>query len=107
MWRGVTRGLVFTLVSLIAATALAQQQPTGFVGALDWPDPTATQSGVVYISGWAYDVQQISRIEVYVDESLVTDDDIAFNAGTHTRVMRMPYREFERLVAPHHVHMMH
>ncbi|HXR62571.1 MAG TPA: YbaK/EbsC family protein [Rudaea sp.] len=46
-------------------------------------------------------------IEVYVDESLVTDDDIAFNAGTHTRVMRMPYREFERLVAPHHVHMMH
>jgi Ala-tRNA(Pro) deacylase len=46
-------------------------------------------------------------IEVYVDESLVTDDDIAFNAGTHTQVMRMPYREFERLVAPHHVHMMH
>jgi Ala-tRNA(Pro) deacylase len=46
-------------------------------------------------------------IEVYVDESLVTDDEIAFNAGTHTEVMRMPYREFERLVAPHHVHMMH
>lgn len=46
-------------------------------------------------------------IEVYVDESLVTDADIAFNAGTHTEVMRMPYREFERLVAPHHVHMMH
>ncbi len=46
-------------------------------------------------------------IEVYVDESLVTDDDIAFNAGTHTEVVRMPYREFERLVAPHHVHMMH
>jgi Ala-tRNA(Pro) deacylase len=46
-------------------------------------------------------------IEVYVDESLVTDADIAFNAGTHTEVVRMPYAEFERLVAPHHVHMMH
>ena len=46
-------------------------------------------------------------LEVYVDESLVTDADIAFNAGTHTEVLRMPYREFERLVAPHHVHMMH
>ena len=46
-------------------------------------------------------------IEVYVDESLVGDADIAFNAGTHTEVLRMPYREFERLVAPHHVHLMH
>jgi Ala-tRNA(Pro) deacylase len=46
-------------------------------------------------------------IEVYVDESLVTDAEIAFNAGTHTEVMRIPYAEFERLVAPHHVHMTH
>ena len=46
-------------------------------------------------------------IEVYVDESLVSDADIAFNAGTHTEVVRMPYSEFERLVAPHHVHLMH
>lgn len=46
-------------------------------------------------------------LEVYVDESLVSDADIAFNAGTHTDVVRMPYREFERLVAPHHVHMTH
>jgi Ala-tRNA(Pro) deacylase len=46
-------------------------------------------------------------IEVYVDESLVSDADIAFNAGTHTEIVRMPYSEFERLVAPHHVHLMH
>lgn len=46
-------------------------------------------------------------IEVYVDESLVSDADIAFNAGTHTEIVRLPYREFERLVAPHHVHMTH
>lgn len=68
MWRGVTRGLVLLLVSLVAATALAQQQPTQFVGALEWPDPAATQSGVVLVSGWAYDVQQITRIELYVDD---------------------------------------
>jgi Ala-tRNA(Pro) deacylase len=46
-------------------------------------------------------------LEVYVDESLVTDSEIAFNAGTHTEVVRMPYAEFERLVSPHHVHLMH
>lgn len=46
-------------------------------------------------------------LEVYVDESLVGESDIAFNAGTHTEVVRMPYAEFERLVAPHHVHLMH
>jgi Ala-tRNA(Pro) deacylase len=46
-------------------------------------------------------------LEVYVDESLVSDADIAFNAGSHTELVRMPYREFERLVAPHHVHLMH
>jgi Ala-tRNA(Pro) deacylase len=46
-------------------------------------------------------------LEVYVDESLVSDADIAFNAGTHTEIVRMPYSEFERLVAPHHVHLMH
>jgi len=46
-------------------------------------------------------------LEVYVDESLVSDADIAFNAGTHTEIVRMPYSEFERVVAPHHVHLMH
>ena len=46
-------------------------------------------------------------LEVYVDESLVSDADIAFNAGTHTEIVRMPYSEFERLVSPHHVHLMH
>ena len=45
-------------------------------------------------------------LEVYVDESLVNDGEIAFNAGTHTDVVRMPYDEFERLVTPHHVHLM-
>jgi len=46
-------------------------------------------------------------MDVYIDDSLAADTDIAFNAGTHTEVLRMPYREFERLVDPKHVHLMH
>ena len=48
-------------------------------------------------------------IEVYVDESLAPNADakIAFNAGTHTDMMRIAYREFERLVQPKHVQLTH
>lgn len=46
-------------------------------------------------------------MDVYVDDSLAGDSDIAFNAGTHTEVLRMPYREFERLVEPKHVSLTH
>lgn len=42
-------------------------------------------------------------IEVYVDHSLAADREIAFSAGTHTEVIRMPYRDFERLVRPRHI----
>ncbi|HEY2829215.1 MAG TPA: hypothetical protein VGJ88_03800 [Thermoanaerobaculia bacterium] len=69
MWRWVTRGLVLTCASLIAAGALAQSQPTGFVGGVDLPDPTVVQSGVVLVKGYAYDVQQLTRIELYVDDA--------------------------------------
>jgi N-acetylmuramoyl-L-alanine amidase len=68
MWRWVTRGLVLTCASLLAAGALAQTQPTGFVGGVDLPDPGVTQSGVVLVKGFAYDIQQVSRIELYVDD---------------------------------------
>ncbi len=37
---------------------------------------------------------------VYVAESLAEDDEIAFNAGTHTELIRMQYADFERLVKP-------
>jgi N-acetylmuramoyl-L-alanine amidase len=69
MWRWVTRGLVLTCASLIAAVALAQSQPTGFVGGVDLPDPTVVQSGVVFVKGYAYDIQQLTRIELYVDDA--------------------------------------
>jgi len=39
-------------------------------------------------------------MDVYVDESLAADPDIAFNAGTHTEMVRLPFADFERLVHP-------
>lgn len=39
-------------------------------------------------------------MEVYVAEKLAEDKEIAFNAGTHTELIKMAYRDFERLVKP-------
>ncbi len=39
-------------------------------------------------------------MEVYVTPGLAADERIAFNAGTHTEVFQMAYRDFERLVHP-------
>jgi Ala-tRNA(Pro) deacylase len=39
-------------------------------------------------------------MEAFVDESLSQDDEIAFNAGSHTELIRLAYRDFERLVTP-------
>lgn len=66
MWRWVTRGLVLTVVSALLGPALFAQ--TGFVGALDFPDSAAVQSGVVLVRGWAFDPAQITKIELFVDD---------------------------------------
>lgn len=39
-------------------------------------------------------------LDVYVDPHLALDQEIAFNAGTHTELIRMAYQDFERLVKP-------
>jgi Ala-tRNA(Pro) deacylase len=39
-------------------------------------------------------------MDVFVDESLSEDDEIAFNSGSHTELMKLAYRDFERLVKP-------
>lgn len=40
------------------------------------------------------------NLPVFVDQSLTRDEDIVFNAGTHTQTVRMKYAEFVRLVQP-------
>jgi Ala-tRNA(Pro) deacylase len=39
-------------------------------------------------------------MDTYVTESLTRDKEIAFNAGTHTEVIRMSYDDFARLATP-------
>lgn len=40
------------------------------------------------------------EVPVIVDESLAEDDEICFNAGTHTELIRMAYADFDALVKP-------
>ncbi len=39
-------------------------------------------------------------MDVYVERSLAEDEEIAFNAGNHRELIKMAYRDFERLVKP-------
>lgn len=39
-------------------------------------------------------------LEVVVADRLAKDDEIAFNAGTHTELIKLSYGDFERLVKP-------
>lgn len=40
------------------------------------------------------------RVPVYVDACLAREGRIAFNAGTHTAVVEMAWKEYERLTTP-------
>jgi Ala-tRNA(Pro) deacylase len=37
---------------------------------------------------------------VYISDQLVDDDEIAFNAGSHSELVKMSYRDFANLVTP-------
>ena len=37
---------------------------------------------------------------VYVDKELTEDDEIAFNAGSHSELVQLAYRDFDKLVHP-------
>ena len=39
-------------------------------------------------------------LPVYVDQTLTRDEEIVFNAGTHTQTVKMKYADFARLVQP-------
>lgn len=39
-------------------------------------------------------------MKVFVSQALREDDAIAFNAGSHDELIRLPYAEYERLVHP-------
>jgi Ala-tRNA(Pro) deacylase len=39
-------------------------------------------------------------MDVYVSEELEADDEIAFNAGAHTELLRLSFEEYKKLVHP-------
>ena len=39
-------------------------------------------------------------MDVYVAESLTEDEKISFNAGSHSEIIQMDYRDYEKLVKP-------
>lgn len=39
-------------------------------------------------------------LDVYVAQKLTEDDEIAFNAGNHRELIKMKYKDFDRLVHP-------
>jgi Ala-tRNA(Pro) deacylase len=39
-------------------------------------------------------------MDVYAGQTLAEDDEIAFNAGSHTELIKLSYKDFERLVKP-------
>jgi Ala-tRNA(Pro) deacylase len=39
-------------------------------------------------------------MDVYVSNLLAEDEEIAFNAGSHTELVKLAYKDFERLVKP-------
>jgi Ala-tRNA(Pro) deacylase len=39
-------------------------------------------------------------MQVFVDQRLREDEQIVFNGGTHTELVKIPYSEYERLVHP-------
>jgi Ala-tRNA(Pro) deacylase len=39
-------------------------------------------------------------MDVYLATPLAQDEEIAFNAGSHTELIKMPFHDFERLVKP-------
>jgi Ala-tRNA(Pro) deacylase len=43
-------------------------------------------------------------MQTYVADSLAEDDEIAFNAGSHTELIRMAYADFEQAARPQVLH---
>jgi Ala-tRNA(Pro) deacylase len=41
---------------------------------------------------------------VFVSDELAENDQIVFNAGTHTEVVKLAYRDYDRLVGPKILH---
>jgi Ala-tRNA(Pro) deacylase len=85
-----TRGIDFDLLAMeTKADSAVLADEEDFKG--KFPD---TEIGAMPPFGNLY------GIEVYVDSSLTKDKEIAFNAGSHTELIKLSYKDYVRLVKP-------
>jgi hypothetical protein len=73
MWRRVTRGLVLAILMSFVVVPVLTAQTVETHGALEYPDSSVTQSGVILVKGWFLDPAAISRVAVYVDDQFVVN----------------------------------
>lgn len=45
-------------------------------------------------------VGSLYGMDVYVEDSMLNDEEIVFNAGTHTELIKISYQDFMKLVEP-------
>jgi len=50
-------------------------------------------------------IGELFDVDVYVDDVMKYQDEIAFSAGNHSELVKMRYSDFEKLVKPKHVHL--
>lgn len=50
-------------------------------------------------------IGELFDVDVYVDDVIKYQDEIAFSAGNHRELVKMRYSDFEKLVKPKHVHL--
>ena len=43
-------------------------------------------------------------MDVFVEDTLSEDEEISFNAGSHTELIKLAYKDFEKLVRPKRAH---
>ncbi|MGB5331285.1 MAG: YbaK/EbsC family protein [Woeseiaceae bacterium] len=77
------------LKEALGATKVELASESEFKGS--FPD---CETGAMPPFGNLYDMK------VFVSQTLREDEQIAFNAGSHSELVRLPYTEFERLVEP-------
>ena len=73
MWRRVTRGLVLAILMSFVVVPVLTAQTVETHGALEFPDSSVTQSGVILVKGWFLDPASISKVAVYVDDQFVVN----------------------------------
>jgi Ala-tRNA(Pro) deacylase len=91
------------LVALPASERVDLRQVREATGAKDVDLATETEFGSSFPGcevGAMPPFGNLYGMDTYVTESLTRDREIAFNAGTHTEVIRMSYADFERLATP-------